>query len=313
MTTSLPGPLRPLIVLDHRSAFATVALAWRTRQQPNEAASESQLRAALDRAGRARSVRLRPVQSTWSNTSGAARLIVSLPEDGFQPWGDNVIQELHSRPESFSMPAIAAVGSERVAESTQALAGDLPSNDLKISPVPSSMRQTRQQGFEQTVITGADPSPHAGYAATFVALCALLAGPNLNLQIALNRAGNPSTVSISRTLDRGSPSIVWTVISKAEQSLHTLELVLEIACDLARNAIAGPAPVTSFAQANVNRPWTSPRDVAQAMVEYEVMGWGGHLIREPDTALQNVESGLRRAFEGLLMPVADVLGKPISL
>lgn len=312
MSTSVPTSVRPLTVLDRRSAFATIALAWRTRQQPQRNTSEPQLRIALERAGRAQGIGGRPVQCTWSTNTGAASLIVTLPETGVQAWGDDILKELHSRPESFSMHTIAAVGSGLVGESAQALATKLPASDFEIESVLSSMKQTRQQGFEQTVITGADPSPHASHAATFTALCALMAGPDLSLQNALNQAGNPSTVSISRTLDRGSPTIVWTVISQAEQNLHTLQLILEIASDLARDAIARPTPLTSFAQANVNRPWIAPRNVAQAMAEYEVMGWGGHLIRDPDTALHNVESGLRQAFEGLLKPIADVLGQPIS-
>ncbi|MFV0374551.1 MAG: hypothetical protein ACK5KK_10720 [Microbacterium sp.] len=208
---------------------------------------------------------------------------------------------------------VSVAGSELAVESTGAIAAQLSPMDFMDKPAPTSMRQKRQQGYEQTVITGADPSVRTGHAATFVALCALMAGPGPNLPSELEASGNPTMVSINRTLEGGSPVIVWTVITPAEGSVLALQELAENAADVARAAIAEPTELIAFARANLNRPWSSPRGLAQAMAEYEVMGWGGQLIRDPDAALESVRPRLREAFARLLRPVTDVLGQPSML
>jgi hypothetical protein len=43
------------------------------------------------------------------------------------------------------------------------------------------------------------------------------------------------------------------------------------------------------------------------MAQYEVMGWGGQLIASPDRAFDGVEEHLPCAFEGLLLPLTNVV------
>lgn len=301
----------PLTVYDDRSRFATFAVAWRPQQ--NAAEQAAQLRVELEKMASNQSRTMPPLHSSFATGAGTECLISSLPTDGIAAWAQSVQQTMLAYRQSYSHPVVTAVGPAAAARAAAQLQAKLGRHDTSQAAPTSTMVQNRQQGFEQTLITGADPSPAVGHAATFVAISALLAGPEENLQTRLRSVGSQAVVSLSRGMAGRVPNILWTVVSPAEQSMQALEDVTAAAVYLARQTLADPDRVVTFAEANLRRSWLSPQELAQGMAEYEVRGWGGELVREPESAFDGIRRHLAAAFTGLLKPIADVLGKTITL
>lgn len=273
-------------VVDDRSRFAAVSLGWR-------GADAAVLRARVDVA--------QPVSAHWTRSEGAHCLTALLPHAEAADWADRAIAAARQ-----ADPVLAIVGSARgVAEAERiAVRPARPSAAL-----PSALEQKREQGFESTVVTGADPAAAVGHAATFLAICRLAAGPGTLIPATLRAAGDRAVVQLARALRRGRAGLTWQVVSPAGEGIPTLETVLGAALggSVARGAEADAA--RAFARANLSRPWRSPEELARTLVEYEVMGWGGAIVRDPDASLDAVDAAaLDRAVAALLRPVADVVG-----
>lgn len=292
---------RHFFVPDDRSAFHSLAIAWRT----NDDAAAGQ-RTALKGAAAPLPAHLRPVQTIWRHAAGASCLVATLPEAGAEAWSEAVARTLRTRPDEVTHPVVVAVGPGEPGEFAAAPAWgplDLEGADQKIV---SSFQQKRQEGIEHTTVIGLDPAAKAGHAATFVALSALLAGPHRTLQDVLQEAGLPAAVTISRRLINGIPAVVWTFAIEAEG--RGIYDVIDVVGDFARDVVAEPEPAIAFAGANLRRAWQSPGGLAKAIAEYEVMGWGGCLVHDPDAAVRDVAPNLRAGFAGLLEPLSEVLG-----
>ena len=115
-------------------------------------------------------------------------------------------------------------------------------------------------------------------------------------------------MTISRRLINGIPAVVWTFAVLAGAEGRGIYDVIDVVGDFARDVVAEPEPAIAFAGANLRRAWQSPGGLAKAIAEYEVMGWGGCLVHDPDAAVRDVAPNLRAGFAGLLEPLSEVLG-----
>ena len=304
MTSSMPQPIRTVSVVDTRSVFTTIGIAWRTTRHTDQHSPDSSLRWAMEHGELSPSA-ARPVQSVWTTGDGAESVVVSLPEEKVLEWVRHVQGVWLAFP--VAHPVVAIAGSEHIVEQIHQAVGTGAPSAAPSAAIPCAMRQTQQHGYTHTVLRGPDASHRAGDAATFVALSALKAGPALSLQTALHRSGNYSRIGIRRTLEAATPAIQWTVISDSNRSIETLETVASLADELAHTTSADPTEAIAFAHANLVRPWNAPTSLVQAMAHYEVMGWGGQLIANPDNAFDGVEDYLQDAFDGLLLPLTNVV------
>lgn len=292
---------RHFFVPDDRSAFHSLAIAWRT----NDDAAAGQ-RTALKGAVAPLPARLRPVQTAWRHAAGASCLVATLPEEGAEAWSDVVTRMLHARPDEVAHPSVVVVGPGEPEKFAAVLVRGLYGLEEADQKVVSSFQQKCWEGIEHTTVTGSDPAAKAGHAATFVALSALLAGPHRTLQDVLQEAGIPANVTIRRRLINGVPAVVWMFAIGAEG--RGIYDVIDVVGDFARDVVAEPEPAIAFAGANLRRAWQSPGGLAKAIAEYEVMGWGGCLVHDPDAAIRDAAPNLRAAFAGLLEPLSEVLG-----
>lgn len=294
---------RHFFVPDDRSAFHSLAIAWRT----NDDAAAGQ-RTALKGAAAPLPAHLRPVQTTWRHAAGASCLVATLPEAGAEAWSDAVARTLHARPDEVTHPVVVAVGPGEPGKFAEALVRGLCGLEGAGQKVVSSLRQKHREGIEHTTVTGPDPAAKVGHAATFVALSALLAGPHRTLQDVLQETGLPAAVTLGRRLVNGIPAVVWTFAVLAGAEGRGIYDVIDVVGDFARDVVAEPEPAIAFAGANLRRAWQSPGGLAKAIAEYEVMGWGGCLVHDPDAAIRDAAPNLRAAFAGLLEPLSEVLG-----
>ena len=294
---------RHFFVPDDRSAFHSLAIAWRT----NDDAAAGQ-RTALKGAAAPLPAHLRPVQTTWRHAAGASCLVATLPEAGAEAWSDAVARTLHARPDEVTHPVVVAVGPGEPGKFAEALVRGLCGLEGAGQKVVSSLRQKHREGIEHTTVTGPDPAAKVGHAATFVALSALLAGPHRTLQDVLQETGLPAAVTLGRRLVNGIPAVVWTFAVLAGAEGRGIYDVIDVVGDFARDVVAEPEPAIVFAGANLRRAWQSPGGLAKAIAEYEVMGWGGCLVHDPDAAIRDAAPNLRAAFAGLLEPLSEVLG-----
>lgn len=310
MTGSMQHAVRTVSVVDTRSVFTTIGIAWRTIQHTGQRSHTGQLdpgsslRWAMEH-GELSPSEACPVHSVWTCGDGAESVVVSLPEEKALEWIRHVQGVWLALPAAH--PVIAIAGSEHIVQQIHQAVGPPTSSTPAPAVLPCAMRQTQQDDFTYTALHGPDVSHRVGHAATLVALSALNAAPAMNLQTALQRSGNPAQVSLSRTLEAATPAIKWTVTSDAKRSMETLQTVASLADELAHITTADPAEAIAAARANLVSPWNAPTSLVQAMAQYEVMGWGGQLIASPDRAFDGVEEHLPEAFEGLLLPLTNVV------
>ena len=304
MTRSMPRPIRTVSVVDTRSVFTTIGIAWRTTQPTGQHQPSRSLRRVLEQ-GELSPAAARPVHSQWRSGEGAESVVVSLPEDNVLEW----VRHIEGLWLAFPVvhPVIAIAGSEDIVQQLHQAVGTPIPSAVPSATLPCAMRQTQQQGFTHTALRGPDASHRVGHAATLVALSALNEGPALSLQTALQRSGNYSRIDIRRTLEAATPAIQWAVTSEAKRSIETLETVAGLADELAHITSADPTEAIAYAQANIAHAWNAPTSLVQAMAQYEVMGWGGQLIANPDRAFDGVEDSLPEAFAGLLLPLTNVV------
>ncbi|PPG14473.1 hypothetical protein C5D36_11140 [Rathayibacter sp. AY1C6] len=281
----------PLAVVDERSRFAVVALGWRDPAGDDGPDRAARLRSAVPPGA---------VSLAWTATAGAQSLTAVLPPEGAAAWTALTLE----RAQGAGDPVLAVVGPERAVHKTSR-----PVSVPAAAPLPSALHQSREQGYESTIVTGADPSGEVGHAATFLALCRLTAGAEPLVPAALRSAGGDAVAQVARGLRSSRPSLTWQVVSPAGQGIPTLETVLRTVLDGRAAHGEGARAAHAFARANLLRAWRSPETLARTLVEYEVMGWGGALVLDPEQALAAVdESALERAVAGLVRPVADVVG-----
>jgi|GEM_PF-2737549 len=299
---------RYLAQVDRRSRFTTVSMGWRTASD-----GVPHLRSAVSTAGERCGPAKQPVALTWTPGDGAVVMTATLPEAAVGSWLDHVINTEHPGRGEVGDPVLAVVGSSGVLEE---LEDSVLEREGEGPPVPqsafrSTMRQTTAQGFEQTFVIGQDPAGDVGFAATFLAICLVAGGPGTLLPNAIQQSGHQAVLQASRGLQASTPTVMWQVITSRPNSTAILDTALSAVADY-RIADHWEAveQAREFARTNLNRAWQSPLELARSLAHYEVMGWGGELIRNPDTSLDGVRSAaIEKAVEGLVRPIKEVLGR----
>ncbi len=294
--------------VDRRSRFATVSMGWRASSE-----GVQRLRGAVSRAGEHRGPASQPLAMTWKPGDGAAVMTATLPEGAVRNWIEQVTTAEHSGIREFGDPVLAVVGSADVLEG---LEDGLSEGEGAVPPPAqpsfrSTMKQNTAQGFEQTLIIGQDPAADVGYAATFLAICLISGGPGTLLPDAIQKSGYQAILQAGRGLLDATPTVTWQVIASRPNGSAVLETALSTLSDyrIAEHSDALEL-AREFALTNLNRAWQSPRELARSLAHYEVMGWGGELIRNPDAALDQVTpAAVEKAVEGLVRPIKEILGR----
>lgn len=292
--------------VDRRSRFTTVSMGWRTASD-----GVPRLRAAVTLAGEQGGPAKQPVAMTWAPVDGAVVMTATLPETAVRSWTENVIAT--EQLGVFDDPVLAVVGSAGVLDD---LEGSLSEREARVPPslhatVRSTMKQTTAQGFEQTFVTGRDPAEDVGFAATFLAICLVAGGPGTLLPDAIEKSGHRAILQAGRGLQGSTPTVTWHIMTSRPNGSAVLETALSTVAGY--RVAEHPEAVEQareFARTNLNRAWQSPIELARSLAHYEVMGWGGELVRHPDAALDHVDSAaIEKAAEGLVRPIKEVLGR----
>ncbi|YCK81554.1 hypothetical protein M1D89_21195 [Arthrobacter sp. D3-18] len=294
--------------VDRRSRFTTVSMGWRTASD-----GVPRLRDAISRAGEHGGPANQPVALTWTPGDGAVIMTATLPEVAARSWIENVINAEHLGVREFGDPVLAVVGSAGVLEE---LEGSLRTMEKEGPPTPqlairSTMKQTTAQGFEQTFIIGQDPAADVGFAAAFLAMCLIAGGPGTLLPDAIQKSGYQAILQASRGLQDSTPTVTWQVIASRPDGSAVLETALSTVAgfSVAEHAEA-VEQAREFARTNLNRAWQSPLELARSLAHYEVMGWSGELVRNPDAAVDHVApAAIEHAVEGLVRPIKEILGR----
>ncbi|PFG41448.1 hypothetical protein ATJ88_0087 [Isoptericola jiangsuensis] len=304
-----PTTSGPLAVVDDRAPVTALALAWPSdvaEDRPDAATVDQARRAAISREVLEHGSDV-VVDVVWSPGTGADLVTFVLPHAAAVDEAPRLVDVVRSRL-AHPDPVVAVVGPADVVAGTAALT----TRRLRppAPPVVSTMRQSRVQGFDQVCIIGADPAAEVGHAATLVSLCRAAAGPGSLVPQALSDAGVRASVQPVRCLRDGAPVITWHVVCRAGDSMLTLETLAATLLDPRLTADPAATDATrEVVRENLRRVRRSPQGLAGSLAEYSVMGWGAHLLADPDAALDDVEpADLAQATAALVRPVADVLG-----
>ncbi|MBT2584969.1 hypothetical protein [Arthrobacter sp. ISL-95] len=294
--------------VDRRSRFSTVSMGWRT---PSDGVQR--LRGAVSRAGEHRGPANQPVAMTWMPADGAVVMTATLPEGAVRSWIEQVINAEHSGTKEFGDPVLAVVGSADVLDGLEDGLSEGEGEGLH-PPQPSfrsTMKQTTAQGFEQTIVIGQDPAADVGFAATFLAICLISGGPGTLLPDAIQKTGYHAILQSGRGLRDATPTVTWQVIASRPNGSAVLETALSTVAEYrVAEHLEDVEQAREFARTNLNRAWQSPLDLARSLAHYEVMGWGGELVRDPDAALDHVTpAAVEKAMEGLVRPIREILGR----
>ncbi|MFW0772008.1 hypothetical protein ACLRGI_02425 [Paenarthrobacter nitroguajacolicus] len=299
---------RYLAQVDRRSRFTTVSMGWRTTSE-GVPRLRSAVSGARDHCGPAK----QPVAVTWTPGDGALVMTATLPELAVQGWTEYVTNTEHTGIGEFGDPVLAVVGSAGVLED---LEGSLSERGGEGPPSPqpafrSTMRQTTAQRIEQTLVIGQDPAGDVGFAATFLAICLVAGGPGTLLSDAIEKSGHQAILQAGRGLQDSTPTVNWHIVTTRPNGSAVLQTVLStVAGYRVAEHTEAVEQAKEFARTNLNRAWQSPYELARSLATYEVMGWGGELVRNPDTAVDLVDSAaIEKAVEGLVRPIKEVLGR----
>ncbi|MGF4044783.1 hypothetical protein ACX800_13485 [Paenarthrobacter nitroguajacolicus] len=292
--------------VDRRSRFTTVSMGWRTASD-----GVPRLRDAVTRAGEQGGPAKQPVAVTWTPGDGAVVMTATLPEGAARSWIEDVVNT--EQLGIFGDPVLAVVGTASVLED---LEGRLSERKGEVSPSPqqafrSTMKQTTAQGFEQTFIIGQDPAANVGFAATFLAICLIAGGPGTLLPDAIQKSGYQAILQAGRGLEGSTATVTWQVIASRPNGSAVLETALSTVAGFSvAEHLEAVEQAREFARTNLNRAWQSPLELARSLAHYEVMGWGGELVRSPDTAVDHVApAAIEQAVEGLVRPIKEILGR----
>ncbi|WP_418908565.1 hypothetical protein [Glutamicibacter endophyticus] len=308
---AIPSTREHLSVQDDRGDYAALSLAISAESASDQGWSPARLQEQLTSVVQSDAVEPWIVEHQWSPGAQIHRFQLVVPNAQAQRWSIEALYPVLNALPSTVPVVLAQAGAAASIEAVSELAEQFPGVALPLpEPTRSMLSQRREAGYEQSTITGADPAGTIGSAATFAALCAVMAAGAPDVQAALKAAGDPSQVALSRRTQQGSPSIEWTVITRAESSLQALDLVLEVLTVMAQRAQAAPEHILRFAYANLCRAWLSPTSLVGTLAEYAAMGWGGELIQDP-ALVRNVSGAeLAQALGQLGRPIREVLGYP---
>lgn len=297
-----------LLVTDRRSRFAAVTLGWRARQTQTPA-----LRQAIQTATTSVRSEQEPVFTEWTNSTGALCVTAMLPDASAEAWVEIAVHEANTIAEEVGGTSFAAVGT---ADTMSRLRRVLPEPEGPPSVggrprAKSTLHRSTLPDHEQTLVIGQDPSSEAGAAATFLAICLVAAGPGTIAHEAAQSTDRSSLLDLSRGLENHSPTVTWRATAPQHRSMAVLETVLSAVSSY--RAEKNPGAIRrarEFAAANLSRPWRSPLELSRSLVQYEVMGWGGSLILNPEATLAAVEAAaIVGAARDLVRPIEEVLGR----
>ncbi|GAA3273183.1 hypothetical protein AAU01_28670 [Paenarthrobacter aurescens] len=128
---------------------------------------------------------------------------------------------------------------------------------------------------------------------------------------AIEKSGHRAILQAIRGLQDSAPTVTWQVITSRPNGSAVLETALStVAGYRVTEHAEAVEQAKEFARTNLNRAWQSPLELARSLAHYEVMGWGGELVRDPEAALDRVDcAGIEKAAEGLVRPIKEVLGR----
>lgn len=301
-----------LTVADNRSHFLNVGLGWRTDPGVHTEA-EGYLRRAIAAVPRFDHA-MHPLSAEWTTSEGAVCLTAVLPSLTADRWLSSAIDQTQKIPIShIGDVVVSAVGTPERLAGLNPLATAL-GQDGTIQPtskIPSRMRKTVVNDFEQTLITGQDPVGDVGKAATFLAICILAGGPGTLLPNALQKEGHGAFLQVIRGLQDRETALTWQMLAPKRGTLSAFETALSTVSALQLDTVPHlVSQARQFACSNLNRPWGSPFELARSLVHYEVMGWGSSLILTPKIELAQVDHvKLEYAIERLMDPIKEVLGR----
>ncbi|TLP98058.1 hypothetical protein FEF26_06630 [Nesterenkonia salmonea] len=298
---------RPLVVADQRSVFTLVAVHWRIQtDQYVEGHLISLMQQVEAHSG------VTPLALEWCSGEGFLGAVVSLPPGEAAQW----TQALRSAStENFLLPDpfLACVGPSHELIEMEGLVSTAGEADFSApeEPEPSTLRRSEVSGFEQLFVSGEDPGPTAGQAATFLGICLLAAGPGTILPDSVTSAHHSALLQVSRTLSRGAPRINWQLIVAGQGGLPIMATALSRAEELLERCEADRLHrARRYGLANLRRPWCSPQQLVRSLAQYETAGWGAQLLLEPDEVLNAVpDADVIQAAESLLRPLREVLGR----
>lgn len=301
LATSLP--IR-FAIRDHRSHFYTWSLGWRTNGLSQGATLKTGLASVV--AGISDAHYATKVE--WVVAEGAECVTFAMPSHIRPSWG-GLLDAADAL--GLAQPVISVVGDTDLALGHDGFHIEREAPALGEVPVMSSLRQSAAQGYEQMLVTGADPSAQHGYIETFLALSLLSAGPGALIPALVERENLSVMMQLSRTLHGGVPAITWQIVGPKGSVPPLISATFDAVADFRLSEQQDDfVQAKQFARANLARVWRNPFELARSLTQYEVMGWGGHLIADPDAALAHVApDGVERAVRALMKPIADVVGR----
>lgn len=300
------------VIHDERSKFSTLSMGWWSRRETtNQAFQELQVAASAVAA------QLSPVWQGWSKDVESIRFTVLIEPSLVGQWVRAFGSQISSATrKALGKPAIALVSPQNVDDSLEMTLLETLDGCRIVDSVPviSNLKQTAYQGFEQILVQGTDPARVSSPAATFMAMCLLVGTPLSLLPATLNDSKTGAVLQLGRELVNGSPSISWNIVAPQQKSLAaSMSLVEAVQGFRAEQNRTVVSQARDFAIANMSRAWRAPSELANSIVQYEIMGWSGELVRSPREMLLEVDdSVLETALTEFIRPLVEVLGKSNS-
>ncbi len=298
------GTATPLAVVDQRSQFTAVAFGWqRVQLVPTWGFREDVERLV------AGSTAALPVSAEWTVSNGAECLTLAVPRLSTNELIRRVVG--HSAAAGAGDPVVSLAGSAEEVFAAQGVLAELSPPACPEGKMFSSISQTTVAGVQRTTITGADPSPVAGSVETLLAGSLVASMPGSVIESVACDLGFRVSAEISKGLHGNFSTMRWRISSPHQCGLGVVEeLVERFAADVPLGVSWDLFAAKRFVLDSLRGAWRSPLELARAMAHFEVLGWGGRLVREPAAALAGVsEEGVHAAVHALLQPMRDVLGR----
>ena len=297
---------RHLSVVDPRYVNPAVAVGWRNTLAP----AREQAKIAFERAFEGETSLRKPIRHEWVSVDGADIVAALVPRADAAGW-IRAILALAAQQEAVN-PVAAMVGDESALRWMQSEVQAI--SFLSPSPVRgfrSFMRRKSSLGRSTITITGEDPVVRRGSAATRLAINLVSNGEDALASTAIARLSSDATVDFERRLYSAVPAISWRLTHDDGGGLLLMRGMLE---ELAALRLDENDPRLAAARASVAgevaQLWESPIELARALAKYEVLGWGGELVRSPRTMINQPDArAVEAALGGLLLPIAQVLGQ----
>lgn len=290
-----------IVQADSRTEFGFCAISW-TREKT--LFPEKDLKQIITRTNQVQDVEPLMVSSGQDQQTGSLLLVLGRQSAEWIIHFLNLLDSLYGA--IASRLFISIVAAPHIVQRVEPL---VASDSEFLAPARLPQLQRKQhEGHEQLLISGEDPATTIGGAATFVAMCLLMAPPAALLQ---ELVPPTHSVQLSRMVIEGSPSVLWNCVGPRGSVLNILENLADFAVKAEEVCSPGKiAHAKKFAQANINRSWLSPEEKSKTIAHYGVMGWGADFVVDPHLIEEVSAEQVIQAFKNLVYPLCAVLGKP---